>query len=95
MTPRQWNTVEELNANNNHIVVECDKNLGGAILDRPVYNTKGVLEHMGDKHVYQQLSKKEASDRNNILRYKINISISKWKARINPAEHRFLRKAMD
>ena len=58
MTPRQWNTVEELNANNNHIVVECDKNLGGAILERSVYTTKGVSEHSGDKHVYQRLSEK-------------------------------------
>ena len=94
MTSRQWNTAEELTANNDHIVVECDKNIVGAILDRPVYNTKGVSEHLGDKNVYQRLSEKEASDRDNILRYKINIFMSKWKDRISPAEYRFLREAM-
>jgi hypothetical protein len=95
MTSRQWNTAEDLAENNNHIVVECDKNLGGAILDRLVYNTKGVLEDLGDTNVYQRLSKKEAIDRNSILRYKINVFMSKWKGGINPAEYRFLHEAMD
>ena len=45
---------------------------------------------MGDR-----LSKKEASDRNNILRYKINVFISKWKDRISPVEYHFLRKDID
>jgi hypothetical protein len=51
MTPRQWNTVEDLTVNDNHIVVECDENLAGDILDCPVYNTKGVSEHLGDTNV--------------------------------------------
>jgi hypothetical protein len=37
----------------------------------------------------------EAIDRNNILRYIINMFISKWKDVINPAEYRILRKAID
>ena len=47
MPPRQWNTAEELTANNDHIVVECDKNLGSTILDVPVYNAKWGLEILG------------------------------------------------
>ena len=78
-----------------NIVVECDKNIRGTILDRPVYNTKGVLEHLGDTNVYQWLSKKEVIDRNSILRYRINVVISKWKDVISLAEYRFLRKAID
>ena len=41
MTVRQWKTVDVLRDNDNYIVVETDKNLGGAALDRVVYNTKG------------------------------------------------------
>ena len=37
----------------------------------------------------------EAIDRNNILRYRINVFISKWKDVISPAEYHFLRKTMD
>ena len=60
-----------------------------------MYNTRGILEHLGDTNVYQRLSEKEAIDRNNILRYRINVFISKWKDVISPAEYRFLREAMD
>jgi hypothetical protein len=66
----------------------------GAILYRPVYNTKGVSDHLGDTSVYQRLSEKEAVERTNILRYKIGMFVSKWKELISPAEHTFLHKAM-
>ena len=67
LTYRQWNTADYLKDNDDHIVVEGDKNLGGAALDRPVYMTKGVSEHLGNTSVYKRLTKKEATDQNNIL----------------------------
>ena len=60
-----------------------------------MYNTKGVLEHLRDTDIYQRRSEKEAVDKNNILRYRINVFISKWRDMISPAEYRFLYEAMD
>ena len=88
-------TVKDLTANNDNIVVECDKNVICAILDLPMYNTNGISEHLGDTHVYQRLPEKEAVDRNNILKYIISMFISKRKDLISPSEYLFLREATD
>jgi hypothetical protein len=61
MTPHQWNTAEEFTANNDNIVVECDKNLGGAILDYLEYNIKwgfGTLVRHKRKYTNSYLKKR-------------------------------------
>ena len=57
LTFRQWKLSEEMLYNDEHIVIECDKNLGGACLDRSVHNTRGVTEHLGNTEVYKRLTK--------------------------------------
>ena len=77
-----------------HIIVECDKNLGGACLDRAVHHTKGVREHLGNTNVYQRLTKQQALDRTNHLRYKIIVFMTKHKKQLSYAEWDFLHKAV-
>jgi hypothetical protein len=35
MTPRQWNLVDKFTANDKYVLVECDKNRVGTILNHP------------------------------------------------------------
>ena len=86
LTPRQWKLSQKMLYDNDHITIECDKNLGGACLDRPVHNTRGITEHLGNTDVYKRLTKKQACDLTNHLRYKISVFIAKWKKHISPAE---------
>ena len=57
LTPRQWKTAEGLTANDDHLVIECDKNLGATIL---------VSGHLGNTRVYQRLSEITSCDTGSI-----------------------------
>jgi len=70
LTPRHWKLIEELKYNDDHIIIKADKNLGGSILDRSVYTSKGISEHLGDTNMYKHLTKRQANGANNKLQYK-------------------------
>ena len=76
LTIRQWQLAEQLLRSDSHIVVEADKNLGGCIMDRELYITKGICEHLGNENVYKKLTKTEANQKMHIVRYKINLFLS-------------------
>ena len=83
---KQWTLAENLLTSDKHIVIEADKNLGGCILDRETYIKQGLLEHIGNKDVYKKLTKTQASQKMQIVRYKINIFLSKYQDDLSPAE---------
>ena len=60
LTIKQWKLAESLLKSDSHIVVEADKNIGGCIMDRESYIIKGILEHLGNKEVYKNLTKLQA-----------------------------------
>ena len=60
LTIKQWNLAEALLVSDDHIVVEVDKNLGGCVMRRTTYITKGISEHIGNKNVYKKLTKIQA-----------------------------------
>ena len=93
LTPRQWSAAEKLRENDIVITTETDKNLGGATIPRPVYNTAGIREHLGDEAVYKRLSKIEAVSREKVLRARILRFINHYKRDISPAEFEFLDTA--
>ena len=51
LTIRQWQLAEQLLTSDDHIAVEADKNLDGCLLDREIYITKGIEEHLGNENV--------------------------------------------
>ena len=75
-------------------MVEADKNLRGTILDRSVYISRGIKEHLGNAAVYQRLTRRQALGRNHILRYKMGIFLSKHKAQLSIAENDYLYESM-
>ena len=93
LNPRQWAAARALRESDNVIATETDKNMGGAILPRPVYNTAAIQEHLGDETVYLRLTKVEAMLREKTLHARILRFTSKWKNDISPAEFNFLDTA--
>ena len=61
LTIEQWKLAKRLLRSDSHVVIETDKNLGGCIMDRETYIVQGILEHLGNKEVYQKLTKEEAN----------------------------------
>ena len=94
LTYGQWKLSEQMLYDDDHIIIECDKNLGGACLDRPVHNTRGVTEHLGNAEVYQRLSKQQAINKTNHLRYRIIAFMTKWKKHITEAEWTYLHETI-
>lgn len=52
ITPNQRSLINDIKGNDDYIVIEADKNLGGAIMDVPIYTERGIKEHLGNKDVY-------------------------------------------
>ena len=97
LTPRQWRMAELLKDNDKFITIEGDKNLGGCILIRDTYNHRACTEHLGDRTIYQPLSKEEARRRLGKLRYNIRSFYSKWRAKriMSKAEVVYLQRALE
>ncbi len=95
LTYSQWGLSKRLRCNDNHIVIETDKNLGGCILNVPVYHVRGIKEHLGNTEVYKPLTKEGVVRRNQVLRYKIYLFAQKWRnaKAITVAEDDYLQEA--
>ena len=55
-------------------------------MDRETYIIKGICEHLGNEDIYKKLAKTEANQKMHIVRYKINLFLSKYKEDLSPAE---------
>ena len=95
LTYSQWKLSKRLRCNNNHLVIETDKNLGGCMLNVPVYCVRGIKEHLGNTAVYQPLTKLEVGRRMTVLRYRIWVFAQKWRAAgaITKAEDDYLQES--
>ena len=100
LMPHQWKTIDRLKDNDEFIVIEADKNLGGSILSRDEYISRGVSEHLSDTDVYEPLTKEQVWTKQHCLRYRINVFISKWSSDkygnvLSYAERHFLLDSVD
>ena len=55
-------------------------------MERVTYITKGIQEHIGNKSVYKKLTKTQASQKMQVVRYKINIFLSKYQDILSAVE---------
>ena len=63
-------------------------------MDRETYIIKGIREHLGNENVYKKLIKTEANQKMHIVRYKINLFLSKYKKDLSPAETTYLHEGL-
>ena len=59
LTRRQHHLLRQLLGDLNFIIVPSDKNLGPCIIERDVYITKGLKDHLMNKKVYLNLTEQE------------------------------------
>ena len=78
-THPKWSLINDLRGNDNFIVIEANKNLGGAITDVSNYTERGIREHLGDKNVYKPVSLEFVRRRLQCLCYKIYVFTNKWR----------------
>ena len=95
ITPNQRSLINDIKGNDDYIVIEADKNLGGAIMDVPIYTERGIKEHLGNKDVYKPVSKLFVKRRLQCLRYQIFVFTNKWRNRgiMSKAEDHYLNEA--
>ena len=84
-----------LKTDDKFIAVKGDKNVGGCILLRNTYITRGVEEFLSDLSVYEPLTKTQAQQKLHILRYRYNIFVSEWfdLGQLCKAKKTYLRRA--
>jgi len=95
ITPNQRSLINDIKGNDDYIVIEADKNLGGAIMDVPIYTERGIKEHLGNKDVYKPVSKLFVTRRLQCLRYQIFVFTNKWRncGIMSKAEDHYLNEA--
>ena len=97
LTPSQFKLIDKFKSHDDVIIIEADKNLGGSILCRDTYISRGISEHLGNTNVYKPLTKREATTRNNVLRNKVKAYISRWRGLrvLTKAETVYLQRSIE
>ena len=72
--------------NNKYIIIQADKNLGAAIMNRDTYITRGVTEHLSNTDVYRPLNIREVEMHKRRLEILIRDFISKHRP-LHPNEN--------
>ncbi len=85
--------MDALQKDHHFIVIEGDKNTGACLLRRGFYNKSACTDHLSNTNVYQRISRQEAMQMNNILRYKIALFCQKHKMSMSKAEQDYLKRS--
>mmetsp|Transcript_15767 Transcript_15767/g.22424 ORF Transcript_15767/g.22424 Transcript_15767/m.22424 type:complete len:255 (+) Transcript_15767:1114-1878(+) len=72
LLPIQQKVLSHLASSTTHVVLQCDKNLGSALLDTSTYIQRVLQDHLLNSTAYKQLSSGEAVD----YRFKIMNALS-------------------
>ena len=84
LLPHQRNALDYLQSQKELLVVQCDKNLGPAIIERHEYIKLVFKDHLSDTNTYRQLSEPEAQ----LHAQRISVFITDWLKR----HHKILTK---
>ena len=93
ITVGEWDLITFLRRHDQYIVIQADKNLGPCILDRDTYIFRAFKEHLGNKRNYRLLTKQQAINHHQLLRYEFD----SWRTRhdkvISDYEKDFFRRS--
>ena len=96
---RHWKLIKSLRENDDFIIIEADKNLGGCFLLRKTYCDRAIAEHLGNRQVYKPLSQQAMWGRQHCLRWQYDSWRYRWynhgKGELSAAENTFLLRAYD
>lgn len=95
LLPHQRKALNYLRNQTSLLVVQCDKNLGPAIIEREEYIKLVLRDHLSDSSTYQQLSPMQAELEERRIKYSLNAWIMKHKKILTKNELRFLQHHLD
>ena len=95
LLPHQHKALNYLRNQTSILVVQCDKNLGPAIIKREEYIKMVIRDHLSDTDTYQQLSPIEAMIENKRINYLLTIWIKSYHQVLTRNELRFLCHHLD
>lgn len=94
LQPHQRNALRKLRKNSELLVVQCDKNLGPALIERERYIKMIIRDHLNDKDTYCQLSALQAKLCIGSVRKQIESWMTRHADCLTKNEKRFLRKGL-
>ena len=81
-----------LQTQDDFLVVQCDKNLGPAIIERNEYIKLAYRDHLNDRSTYQLLTAAEASARARNLKTRIMLWLKTFHKDLSKGERRYINK---
>jgi len=95
LLPHQQRTLNNLRAQNDLLIVNCDKNLGPAIIEKNRYTTAALEDHLLDNSTYLFIRPEEREVHTLRLKYLLREWLFKFKSYLNKNEIKFLRKSLE
>ena len=95
LLPEQRIALQQLQQNHDIIVVQCDKNLGPAIIERDAYIRMAFKDHLSQEDTYQYLTPAEAVTYGDRIRTHLTDWLKRWKTIIPSNEKRFIKQALN
>ena len=92
MTFAQRRTLRALRRDQRLLVVQCDKNLGPAVIERVRYIRMAVSDHLSKNDTYGRLSREEALIRSNTIKSEFLEWFEKWEELLTKHEKNFFKQ---
>ena len=93
LLPYQHKALKQLQQSSTHIVAQCNKNLGPALIEREKYIELVLRDHLSDHHTYRRMRADEVVDFTIATIEKVHQWIRKNKKEITTTEKRFVLKS--
>ena len=94
LLPSQRIALQSLQKNNNIIVVQCDKNLGPAIIEQTTYIQMAMRDHLQHRDTYKYLTPEEATTYGDRIRKHLTNWLKRWQTIIPSSEKKFIRQTL-
>jgi hypothetical protein len=88
----QKESLSSIKRNENLLVVQCDKNLGPAIITHDAYVARAFAEHLNCRKTYRPLTAAQAAAHATLIIGKLELWIRRHTKNLEPMEKRFLEK---
>ena len=95
LLPHQRQALRTLRRQDTFLVVQCDKNLGPAVIEKDRYIKMAIRDHLRDTRTYKRLSETEADQKEDYIRRQIQRWMKKHKKVLSRSERRFLQHHLD
>ena len=95
LLPSQRIALQLLQKKQHNIIVNCDKNLGPAIIEREKYINMALNDHLLNHHTYQHLTSEQATEFGTNIRKLLTDWLKRWKTLIPSNERSFIKQAMN